>query len=157
MAVKPIPDGYHTVTPYLICKGAAQALDFYKHAFGAKEELRMAGPDGSVSHAEITIGDSRLMLGEEHPAMGARSPATIGGSGTGIMLYVEDVDKMFQNALKAGATQTQPVQDKFYGDRMGTLTDPFGHVWHIATHIEDVSPEEMSRRHEEFAKSQSGS
>ena len=144
--VKPIPDGYHTVTPYLIIKNAADALEFYKQAFGATELFRMAQPDGKIGHAEIKIGDSPIMLADEFPEMGYKSPQSLGGSPVSIMIYVEDVDAVFDRAVAAGATVQQPVQDKFYGDRIGTLVDPFGHVWHVSTHKEDVSPEEMEKR-----------
>jgi PhnB protein len=146
MAVKPVPDGYHTVTPYLIVKDAARALEFYKHAFGATEVMRMADPKGRVGHAEIRIGDSPIMLADEFPEIGARSPQTIGGSPVSILLYVEDVDALFRQALAAGGKEQRPIKDQFYGDRSGTLVDPFGHVWHIATHKEDLSREEMDRR-----------
>jgi PhnB protein len=144
--VKPIPDGYHTVTPYLIIDGAAQAIDFYKKAFGATELFRMGQPNGRIGHAEIKIGDSPIMLADEFPEMGYRSPKSFGGSPVSIMVYVENVDEVVNQATAAGATLDRPVEDKFYGDRGGTLTDPFGHIWHIATHKEDVSPEEMKRR-----------
>src|SRR2546429_5264737 len=146
MAVKPIPEGYHSVTPYLIIRGASQALDFYKKAFGAVELFRFPTPDGKIGHAEIKIGDSPVMLADEHPDMGYKSPRTLGGSPVSIMVYVEDVDTIFNRAVSAGATVQQAIEDKFYGDRSGTLEDPFGHVWHLATHKEDVSPEEMQRR-----------
>jgi PhnB protein len=147
MAVKPIPDGYHTVTPYLIVKGAAGALEFYKKAFGATELMRMADPTtGKVGHAEIKIGDSVLMLADEHPEMGFRGPQSLGGSAVGICLYVEDVDARFTNAVAAGATVSRPLQDQFYGDRSGTVTDPFGHVWTISTHKEDLTPEQIHQR-----------
>jgi PhnB protein len=146
MAVKYIPEGYHTATPYLICKGAARAIDFYKQAFGATELMRFPGPGGSIGHAEIKIGDSAIMLADEVPQMGYRSPATLGGSPVSIMLYVQDVDKVVDRAVKAGAKLERPVADQFYGDRNGTIQDPFGHVWTIGTHKEDVSPEEMQRR-----------
>lgn len=144
--VKPIPDGYHTATPYLIIQGAAAALDFYKKIFGATEFVRMAQPDGKIGHAEMRIGDSVIMLADEVPQMGYRGPKALGGSPISLMLYVEDVDAVVARAVAAGATLTQPVQDKFYGDRNGVIEDPFGHVWTIATHIEDVSPEEIERR-----------
>ena len=147
MAVKPIPDGYYTATPYLIIKGAARALDFYKQAFGAQELMRFPMPDGKVGHAEIKIGNSPIMLADEFPEMGHKSPESLGGSPVSILLYVPDVDKTFAQALKAGGKELQPLKDQFYGDRSGTLTDPFGHVWTVATHKEDVSPEEMDRRH----------
>jgi len=129
MAVKPIPDGYHTVTPYLVVKGAASAIDFYKKAFGATELMRMAGPDGRVGHAEIRIGDSPIMLADEFPEMGFKGPQSLGGSAVGILLYVKDVDTLFNQAVAAGGKVSRPVKDQFYGDRSGTLTDPFGHVW----------------------------
>ena len=151
MKVRPVPEGYSTVTPYLIIKGAADAIEFYKKVFNAKELMRFGGPEGSVVHAELQIGDARIMLSDEHPQMGFRSPQSIGGSGTGIMLYVDDVDRIFNGAIAAGARQHQEVKNQFYGDRSGTLVDPFGHVWTIATHIEDVSPEEMQRRMEAMA------
>jgi PhnB protein len=147
MAVKPVPDGYYTATPYLIIKGAARALDFYKQAFGAEELMRFPMPDGKVGHAEIKIGNSPIMLADEFPEMGHKSPESLGGSSVSILLYVPDADKTFAQALKAGGKQLQPLKDQFYGDRSGTITDPFGHVWTVATHKEDVSPEEMDRRH----------
>ncbi len=143
---KPIPDGYRTVTPYLVIKGAAEALEFYKKAFGAEEVLRMPGPDGSVMHAEMNFGDCRVMMGEESPAMGSKSPSSLGGSGAGLMLYVEDVDAAFAKAVGAGCTVKMPVSDMFWGDRYGKLEDPFGHDWSLATHVEDVPPEEMGKR-----------
>jgi PhnB protein len=152
MAVKPIPDGYHTVTPYLIVKDGVKALDFYKKAFGAAELFRMAGPDGKIGHAEIKIGDSVIMLGDEQPGTHCRSPLTLGGSPVGILLYLDNVDARFKQALAAGAKESRPVQDQFYGDRSGTLEDPFGHTWTIATHTEDVSPEEMNKRFEAMMK-----
>jgi len=148
MAVKYIPDGYHTATPYLIIKGAAKALDFYKKAFGATELMRMQGPDGKVGHAEIKIGNSPIMLADEFPDMGYKSPLSLGGSPVSIMLYVENVDKTVERAVAEGAKITKPIQDQFYGDRNGSIHDPFGHVWTISTHVEDVSPEEMQRRAE---------
>jgi PhnB protein len=152
MAVKAIPDGYHSITPYLIVKGAAKALEFYKKAFAATESIRMDGPNGRVMHAEIKIGDSFVMLADEVPEMGARSPDTIGGTPVGLMIYTADVDAMTKQAIASGAKVDRPVQDQFYGDRSGTVVDPFGHKWTIATHKEDVSPEEMSRRFEEAMK-----
>lgn len=149
---KPIPDGYQTATPYLIVKGAADAIEFYKKAFGATEMLRMADPQGRVGHAEIKIGDSVIMLADEHPAMGYRGPRTLGGSSVSILLYLADVDRVFERAVKAGARAQRPVADQFYGDRSGTLEDPFGHVWTVATHVEDVPPEEMKRRAEAAMK-----
>jgi PhnB protein len=144
--VKPIPEGYHTATPYLIVKDAARAIEFYKKAFGATELMRMPGPGGKIGHAEIKIGDSPIMLADEVPGMGFRSPESLGGSPISILLYVEDVDVVFSEALAAGAKEQRPVADQFYGDRTGGVTDPFGHVWYIATHKEDVSPEEMKKR-----------
>jgi PhnB protein len=146
MAVKPVPDGYHTVTPYLIINGAAQAIEFYKRAFGATELVRMPEPNGRIGHAEIKIGDSMIMLADEHHEMGYRGPRTLGGTSVSILLYVPDVDRVFDRAIEAGAKSQRPVANQFYGDRMGTLEDPFGHVWTIGTHIEDISPEEMKRR-----------
>ncbi len=144
--VKKIPDGYSTVTPYLTIKGAAQAIDFYKQAFGAQENMRLQAPDGSVMHAEIRIGDSVLMLHDEAPQWQAFSPQALGGSPCSLMLYVDDVDACVQRAVEAGATLTMAVADQFYGDRAGGLKDPFGHKWHIATHVEDVSEQEVRRR-----------
>ena len=143
--VKPIPEGYHSVTPYLCVKGGAEAIDYYKKAFNAVELFRMEH-DGKIGHAEIKIGDSPIMLADEHPEIGAVSPQTLGGTATSIMIYVDDVDKIFKQAIEAGGLEKRPVQDQFYGDRSGMLTDPFGHVWSVATHKEDVSPEEMDRR-----------
>ena len=145
MPVNPIPDGYQAVTPYLIVSGAARALDFYKQVFGATELMRLAGPNG-VAHAEMRIGDSVVMLADESPDMGYKGPVALGGSPVSLMLYVADVDATFQRAVAAGAVQQRPVQDQFYGDRSGTLEDPFGHVWTLATHIEDVAPDEIDRR-----------
>jgi PhnB protein len=156
MAVKPIPDGYHTVTPYLVVNDGAKAIDFYKQAFGATELFRMDGPDGKVGHAEVRIGDSPVMLADEHPEMGFRSPRSLGGAGVSLMVYVEDVDAVFPRAVAAGGKELRPVQDQFYGDRSGTLEDPFGHVWTISTHKEDVSSEEMRRRSEEMMKQHAG-
>jgi PhnB protein len=141
----------------LIIQGAARAIKFYKEAFGAKEVLRLADPSGKVGHAEISIGDSLIMLADEHPEMGFRSPQSLGGSPVGIHLYVKDVDSLVIQAVTAGATVLRAVQDQFYGDRSGTLVDPFGHVWTIATHKEDVSPEEIEKRFKAFQKQASGS
>jgi PhnB protein len=151
---KAIPDGYQTANPYLIIEGAAAAIDFYKRVFGATEMMRMIDPSGCVGHAEIRIGDSVIMLADEHPNMGYRSPRSLGGSSVGILLYVEHVDLVFERAVEAGARVQRAVADQFYGDRSGTLEDPFGHVWTVATHIEDVPPEEIQRRAEEAMKSQ---
>jgi PhnB protein len=153
MATKPIPDGYHTATPYLIVNGAAEAIEFYKRAFGATELLRMADPQGRIGHAEIRVGDSVIMLADEHPGMGYRGPRSMGGSSVSILLYVDDVDTIFDRALSAGATVQRPIANQFYGDRSGKLEDPFGHVWSIATHVEDVPPEEMRRRAEAAMRS----
>ena len=145
--VKPIPDGYHTVTPYLTIRGAAQAIEFYKRAFGAKEVGRMPGPDGqSVMHAELAIGDSKVMLSDEFPQMGVRSPATLGGTTASIFLYVADVDAAFKRAIDAGAKTLMPPTDMFWGDRFGKLADPFGHEWAMATHKEDLSDAEVRKR-----------
>ncbi len=145
-SVHPIPQGYETVTPYLIIDGATQALEFYKKAFGASEIMRFEAPGGKIGHAEIRIGKSIFMLADECPEMKAQSPKALGGSPVSLMIYVEDVDAMFNRAISAGAKAMGPIENKFYGDRMGTLTDPYGHQWHFATHIEDVSPEEMKKR-----------
>src|SRR5579859_487172 len=150
MATKPIPDGYHSVTPYLILNGAAKAIDFYKKAFGAVELLRMPGPDSRIGHAEIRIGNSVIMLADERPEMGYRSPQSLGGTAVSLMMYVERVDDVFKRAVAGGAKELQAVKDQFYGDRSGTLQDPFGHTWTISTHVEDVSPEELRRRAEKF-------
>jgi PhnB protein len=150
MATKSIPDGYHSVTPYLIVKGAADAINFYKRAFGAAELLRMESPEGKIGHAEIRIGDSVIMLADEHPAMGHRSPQSLGGAAVSLMVYVERVDEVFKRAVASGAKELQPLKDQFYGDRSGTLQDPFGHTWTLATHVEDVSPDELRRRAEKF-------
>lgn len=144
--VKAVPEGYHTATPYLIVSSGANAIEFYKKAFGATELLRMAQPDGRIGHAEIKIGDSVIMLADENPQMGIRSPQMLGGSPVSILLYVEDVDSVFNQAIAAGAKVQRPVQDQFYGDRTGGVTDPFGHAWYISTHTEDVAPEEMQKR-----------
>jgi len=153
---KPIPDGYHSVTPYLIINGATAALDYYSRAFGAVELFRMPAPEGKIGHAEIKIGDSPIMLADEFPEMGYKSPQTLGGSPVSIMIYVEDVDAVFSRAIAAGGKEQRPVKDQFYGDRSGTLEDPFGHIWHVATHTEDVSPEEMERRAKAHTAAASG-
>ena len=142
--VQKIPAGYHTATPYLVVSDAARAIDFYKQAFGATELARMPGPPGKIAHAEIKIGDSMIMLSDE--LMGNRSPQSLGGSPVSIFLYVEDVDSLFDQATKAGAKSDMPPADMFWGDRFGKLTDPFGHQWAVATHVEDVTPEEMQKR-----------
>ncbi|MBY0513439.1 MAG: VOC family protein [Gemmataceae bacterium] len=150
MGVKVIPDGYHSVTVYLIIQGAAKALDYYKEAFGATELFRIPGPGDTVGHAEIKIGDSIIMLADECPAWGNKSPTALGGSPTGICLYVDDADAVFDRAVAAGGTVKKPIENQFYGDRSGSIVDPFGHVWTVATHVEDVSPEELNRRMAEF-------
>ena len=145
--VKPIPEGFHTLTPYLMVKGAAQAIDFYKRAFGATERLRMAGPDGkSIAHAEITIGNSIVMLADECPERGMSSPQTLKGTPVAFALYVEDSDAAFKRAVGTGATVLLPIADQFYGDRSGTVQDPFGHKWTLSTHKEDLSPQELNSR-----------
>jgi PhnB protein len=146
LPVKPIPAGYHTATPYLIVKGAAAALEFYAKAFGAKERMRLAHPDGTIAHSEFTIGDSTIMLADEHPEMGIRGPKSVGGASAIVALYVADVDAQVKKSESAGAKILRPVADQFYGDRTATLEDPFGHLWSLATHVEDVSPEEIQRR-----------
>jgi len=146
MAVKPIPEGYATVTPYLYVRDAARAIDFYTKAFAAIELYRMANPDGRIGHAEILIGTSRIMLADEFPEMNVKGPQSLEGTSVGFLIYVEDVDARFDRAIAAGATVLRPLKDQFYGDRSGTLADPFGHSWTIATHVEDVSPEEIQSR-----------
>ena len=141
-----IPEGYHSITPYLIVKGGARAIDWYVSALGARELMRMPGPDGRIGHAEVRIGDSVVMLADEHPDVGARAPESVGGSPVGLMLYVEDCDAVVRRAVDAGARLERPVQDQFYGDRSGTIRDPFGHQWTIATHTEDLTPEELEQR-----------
>ena len=153
MAVKAIPEGYHSVTPYLYVKGAAAALEFWKTALGAVETVRMAGPDGSIMHGEMKIGDSLLMFAEENDAWGNKSPTTLGGPSGGFCIYLENVDEAFARAVEAGATVKMPVADQFYGDRSGTVVDPFGHVWTLATHTEDLTPEQMEQRMADFMKS----
>jgi PhnB protein len=146
MAVKSIPEGYNTVTPYLIIEGAAEAIEFYKRAFGATELFRFPAPEGKIGHAEIKIGDSPIMLADAYPQMGYKDPKSIGGSPVSLMIYIEDVDTVFNRAVAAGATVKEAVTNKFYGDRSGSLIDPFGHVWHVATHMEDVPLDEMEKR-----------
>ena len=153
MAVKPIPDGYPRVIPYLVVDGASEAIDFYTQVLGATERMRMGGPDGRVGHAEIQFGDSVVMLADEYPDMGYVGPKAIGGSPVTIAVYVEDVDKTFAAGLAAGAKEIEAIEDKFYGDRAGTFDDPWGHRWNIMTHVEDVSPEEMQKRMAEFTAS----
>jgi PhnB protein len=144
--VKPIPDGYENLTPYLYVSDARRAIEFYRTAFGAAELLRMDGPGGRIGHAELQIGGSRVMLADEHPEMGVRSPGAYGGTPVSFLLYVEDVDRVFRAAIDAGAKELRPIENRFYGDRSGMLQDPFGHQWMIATHVEDVAPEELQRR-----------
>jgi len=144
--VKPIPEGYPRVTPYLIVDGASAAIDFYTSVLGATERMRMSAPDDRVGHAELEIGDSVIMLADESPEMDARSPRTVGGTPVSLHVYVEDADSTFERAIGAGATALQQVEDKFYGDRSGSFEDPFGHRWHVATHVEDVPPGEMEKR-----------
>lgn len=144
--VKPIPEGYHNITPYLFITGAASAIEYYKNVFGATERFRMPAPDGRVMHAELQIGDSIIMMAEENPKMNALSPQSIGGTPCMLMIYVPDVDAVTKKAVDAGAKIMRPVKDQFYGDRSGSIVDPFGHFWSIATHIEDVAPEEMEKR-----------
>ena len=143
--VKAIPEGYHSVTPYLVIDGAAAAIDYYKEAFGASELFRM-DHGGKIGHAEIKIGDSPIMLADEFPEMGHVGPKKLGGSPVGIMIYVDDVDTIYNRAIAKGGVEVKALQDQFYGDRSGTLKDPFGHLWTVATHKEDVSPEEMEKR-----------
>jgi len=150
--VTPILAGYEAPTPYLVVRGAAKAIDFYKKAFGAKEVMRMPGPDGKIGHADLSIGGGHIMLADESPEMGHKAPETVGGSSVSIVLYVENVDEVVRRATGAGAKLDRPVEDQFYGDRAGSVTDPFGHIWHVMTHIEDVSPEEMGRRAAEKAR-----
>lgn len=147
--VQAIPAGYHSVTPYLIVNDGAAALDFYKNAFGAREKVRMPHPDGRIGHAEIVIGTSHVMLADEHPEIGAHAPQTGSLPPVSIVLYVEDADQVFKRAVNKGARVERPLENQFYGDRTGTLIDPYGHRWHIHTHIEDVSPKEMRRRMQE--------
>ena len=147
--VNPIPKGYHTVTPYLVLDDASRAIEFYKKAFGAQEIMRMQGPAGKIAHAEIKIGDSPVMISDEMPGASDRSPKSLGGSGVGIFLYVDDVDSVFNQAVSAGAKAEMPPEDMFWGDRFGKLVDPFGHHWALATHIEDVAPEDMEKRGKE--------
>jgi PhnB protein len=146
MAIKPIPDGYHSVTPYLSIKDAANAIEFYKRAFGATELFRLVAPSGEIGHAEIKIGDSQIMLADPCEEGTFRNPQTLGGTSVGLHVYVEDVDTLFARAVDAGAKTVRAVQDQFYGDRTGTLEDPFGHVWFLATHKEDLTFEEINKR-----------
>jgi PhnB protein len=149
MAVKPIPEGYHSLTPTIAVDDAAEAIEFYKRAFGATERMRMPGPDGRIAHAELEIGDSVLMLADPFPHASARPPKELGGTSGSVLIYVEDVDAVVQQAVDAGATVTMAIEDMFWGDRFGSVTDPFGHSWQIATHVEDVPPEQMAERAKE--------
>jgi PhnB protein len=146
MAVKPIPEGYHTVTPYLAVEDAAEAIDYYKKVFGAKERVRMDAPGGKIGHAELEVGDSLVMLSDPFPQASTKPPQELGGTSVSVFLYVEDVDAVVKQAVDSGATITMEVADQFWGDRMGTFRDPFGHSWSVATHVEDVPPEEMAER-----------
>ena len=150
-AVKPIPEGYPQVTPYLVVEGAEAAIEFYGKVFGATERMRLPGPDGTIGHAELQLGDSLIMVADEAPQFGLRGPRAIGGTPVTISVYVEDVDGVVERAVQAGATLLRPVEDQFYGDRSGQLEDPFGHRWSVATHVADVSPDEMGRRAAELA------
>jgi PhnB protein len=146
MPTKPVPEGYHTVSAYLAVDDAERAIEYYTKAFGAKEVVRMSAPGGKIGHAELEIGDSRIMLSDPFPQASTRPPKDLGGTSASVFMYVEDVDALVKQATDAGATVTMEVADQFWGDRFGTITDPFGHVWSIATHVEDVPPEEMERR-----------
>jgi PhnB protein len=148
--VNPIPQGYHTVTPSIVVRGAEQALDFYRKAFKAEETLRMPGPDGKIMHAEFRIGDSVVMLGEEMPEMGAKGPLSLGGSSVSFFIYLDNVDEAWQRALDAGATQVMPLADMFWGDRAGCVSDPFGHKWWLAQHMADLTMEQIKKGQEEF-------
>jgi PhnB protein len=150
--MKPVPEGYHQVTPYLIVDGGAAALDFYKRVLGATERMRIPGPGGKIGHAEISIGDSVVMLADEHPEMGARGPRSIGGTPVSLVVYVPDADETVRAAVSAGARVLRPCENKFYGDRSGTIEDPFGHQWHVSTHVEDVPADELQRRAAAMAK-----
>ncbi|QBY05648.1 VOC family protein [Thalassotalea sp. HSM 43] len=150
MSVKAIPEGFHSITPYLVCNGAEKAVEFYQHAFNAQLVLRLDMPDGRIAHAEIKIGDSHIMLTNEHPEMGFVSPETLGGAGVSLMLYGDDCDAMFAQAISAGATELRPLTDQFYGDRTATVKDPFGHVWTIGTHKEDLTQQQLEQRMAEF-------
>jgi PhnB protein len=149
-STQPCPKGYHTVTPSLTVRNAAQAIDFYKKALGAEERVRMTGPDGKISHAEIQVGDSIIFLNDENPTWGCNSPQTLGGYTGALYLYLEDVDKAFQRAIDAGGQQKMPVTDMFWGDRMGSFADPFGHSWTLATHTQDLTEEEMKEGEKKF-------
>jgi PhnB protein len=157
MAVQPVPEGYHTVTPYLAVEDASAAIDFYKRAFGAKERGRMAGPGDMVMHAELEIGDSLVMLSDPFPQASTKPPRELGGTSVSIFLYVDDIDAVYEQAVDAGATSVAEPDDMFWGDRFGAVQDPFGHTWTIATHVEDVAPEELEKRSQEFMAAMAGS
>jgi PhnB protein len=154
--VQPIPEGYPRLTPYLCVDGAARAIEFYTEVLGATEKMRMPGPDGKIGHAELALGESVIMLADEHPDIGFLSPVRIGGTAVTLHAYVEDVDAVFERALAAGAKSLRPVENQFYGDRSAQFEDPFGHRWSIATHVEDVDPDEMARRAEQAATASGG-
>ena len=156
MSVKPIPEGYNTLSVHLAVDDASKAIDYYKQAFGAKERFRMDAPDGKIGHAELEIGDSLLMLSDPFPQSSVRPPKEVGGTSASVGMYVDDVDAVVKQAVDAGATVTMEVDDQFWGDRFGTITDPFGHVWSIATHVEDVSPEDMAERAKEAMAAMAG-
>jgi PhnB protein len=154
--VQPVPEGYPRLSPYICVDGAASAIDFYTEVLGATEKMRMDGPDGRIGHAELAIGDSLLMLADEHPDIGFLSPARLGGTAVTLSVYVDDVDATFEKALAGGAKSLRPVEDQFYGDRSGQFEDPFGHRWSVATHVEDIDPEEMARRADQQATESGG-
>ena len=156
MSVQAIPDGYHSVTPYLSVRGAADAIAFYKKAFAATELFRLAAPNGVIGHAELQIGNSRIMIADPCDETSFKDPSSLGGTSVGLHVYVDDVDAMFSQAIAAGARSIKPVEDQFYGDRTGTLEDPFGHTWFLATHIEDLTPDEINTRAEALFKQESG-
>jgi PhnB protein len=157
MPVQPVPEGYHTVTPYLAVEDAAEAIDFYQRAFGAKERVRMPGPRDMIMHAELEVGDALIMLSDPFPQASTKPPKELGGTSVSIFLYVEDIDTIYKQAVDAGATSLMEPDDMFWGDRFGSVQDPFGHSWTIATHVEDVSPEEMAERSKEFMAAMAGS
>jgi PhnB protein len=146
MAVKPVPEGFHTLTPYLAVENAADAIEYYKKAFGAEEKFRMDAPGGKIGHAELQIGDSLIMLSDPFPQSSTKTPSELGATTGSVFMYVEDVDAVVKQAIDAGATVTMEVADQFWGDRFGTIEDPFGHIWSVATHVEDVPPEEIAER-----------
>jgi len=156
MVVQPVPEGYNTVTAYLAVPNATEAIDFYTRALGAKERTRMEGPGGSIMHAELELGDSLIMLSDPFPQASTKTPKELGGTSVSMMVYVDDIDGLYKQAIDAGATSLLEPDDMFWGDRFGSVQDPFGHSWTIATHIEDVSPEELKKRSEEFAASTAG-